>query len=121
MDITNGEDADGVVLQQYTPNGTASQRFKLVNYSQVYFPTREKYANNNIYINSATPVKKGCEFLGWNTKEDGSGKTYQPGDLYDVNQDGGKCYFIQLNGKKQNIISNVKLNGGTLMMEHIIL
>lgn len=89
LDITNGEDADGVVLQQYTPNGTASQKFKLVNYSQVYFPTREKYANNNIYINSATPVKKGCKFLGWNTKEDGSGKTYQPGNLYDVNQNGG--------------------------------
>lgn len=91
LDITNGEDADGVVLQQYAPNGTASQKFKLVNYSQVYFPTREKYANNNIYINSATPVKKGCKFLGWNTKEDGSGKTYQPGDLYDVNQDGGNA------------------------------
>ena len=89
LDITNGEDADGVVLQQYAPNGTASQKFKLVNYSQVYFPTREKYANNNIYINSATPVKKGCKFLGWNTKEDGSGKTYQPGNLYDVNQNGG--------------------------------
>ena len=53
------------------------------------FPTREKYTDSNVYINSATPVKKGCEFLGWNTKEDGSGKTYQPGDLYDVNQDGG--------------------------------
>ena len=89
LDITNGEDADGVVLQQYAPNGTASQKFKLVNYSQVYFPTREKYANNNIYINSATPVKKGCKFLGWNTKKDGSGTSYQPGNLYDVNQDGG--------------------------------
>ena len=113
LDITNGEDADGVVLQQYTPNGTASQRFKLVNYSQVYFPTREKYANNNIYINSATPVKKGCEFLGWNTKEDGSGKTYQPGDLYDVNQDGGNAtLYAQWEKAKYNI--NVKLNGGTL-------
>ena len=55
------------------------------------FPTREKYTDSNIYINSATPVKKGCKFLGWNTKEDGSGKTYQPGDLYDVNQDGGNA------------------------------
>ena len=53
------------------------------------FPTREKYTDSNVYINSATPVKKGCKFLGWNTKEDGSGKTYQPGNLYDVNQDGG--------------------------------
>lgn len=55
------------------------------------FPTREKYTDSNVYINSATPVKKGCKFLGWNTKEDGSGKTYQPGDLYDVNQDGGNA------------------------------
>lgn len=89
LDIPNGEDNDNVKLQQYTPNGTASQKFKLVNNSQVYFPTREKYTDSNVYINSATPVKKGCKFLGWNTKEDGSGKTYQPGDLYDVNQDGG--------------------------------
>lgn len=87
LDITNGEDADGVVLQQYAPNGTASQKFKLVNYSQVYFPTREKYANNNIYINSATPVKKGCKFLGWSTSANGN-VVYQPGDLYDVNQNG---------------------------------
>ena len=53
------------------------------------FPTREKYTDSNVYINSATPVKEGCKFLGWNTKEDGSGKTYQAGNLYDVNQDGG--------------------------------
>lgn len=93
LDIPNGEDNDNVKLQQYTPNGTASQKFKLVqseiSMTLADFPTREKYTDSNIYINSATPVKKGCKFLGWNTKEDGSGKTYQPGDLYDVNQDGG--------------------------------
>lgn len=112
LDITNGEDADGVVLQQYTPNGTASQKFKLVNYSQVYFPTREKYANNNIYINSATPAKKGCKFLGWNTKEDGSGKTYQPGNLYDVNQDGGNV-TLYAQWEKEKYTATVKLNGGS--------
>ena len=52
------------------------------------FPTREKYTDSNVYINSATPVKKGCKFLGWSTSKNGSVK-YQPGDLYDVNQDGG--------------------------------
>ena len=88
LDITNGEDADGVVLQQYAPNGTASQKFKLVNYSQVYFPTREKYANNNIYINSATPVKKGCKFLGWSTSANGD-VVYQPGAEYKNDQNGG--------------------------------
>ena len=113
LDIPNGEDNDNVKLQQYTPNGTASQKFKLVNNSQVYFPTREKYTDSNVYINSATPVKKGCKFLGWNTKEDGSGKTYQPGDLYDVNQDGGNVtLYAKWEKAKYNI--NVKLDGGTL-------
>ena len=112
LDITNGEDADGVVLQQYTPNGTASQKFKLVNNSQVYFPTREKYTDSNVYINSATPVKKGCKFLGWNTKEDGSGKTYQPGDLYNVNQDGGNV-TLYAQWEKEKYTATVKLNGGS--------
>ena len=88
LDIPNGEDNDNVKLQQHTPNGTASQKFKLVDNSQVYFPTREKYTDSNVYINSATPVKKGCKFLGWSTSANGN-VVYQPGDLYDVNQDGG--------------------------------
>ena len=112
LDIPNGEDNDNVKLQQYTPNGTASQKFKLVNNSQVYFPTREKYTDSNVYINSATPVKKGCKFLGWNTKEDGSGKTYQPGDLYDVNQDGGNV-TMYAQWEKEKYTATVKLNGGS--------
>lgn len=111
LDITNGEDADGVVLQQYAPNGAASQKFKLVNYSQVYFPTREKYANNNIYINSATPVKKGCKFLGWSTSANGN-VVYQPGDLYDVNQDGGNV-TLYAKWEKVKYTATVKLNGGS--------
>ena len=111
LDITNGEDADGVVLQQYAPNGTTSQKFKLVNYSQVYFPTREKYANNNIYINSATPVKKGCKFLGWSTSANGN-VVYQPGDLYDVNQDGGNV-TLYAKWEKAKYTATVKLNGGS--------
>ena len=112
LDIPNGEDNDNVKLQQYTPNGTASQKFKLVNNSQVYFPTREKYTDSNVYINSATPVKKGCKFLGWNTKEDGSGKTYQPGNLYDVNQDGGNV-TLYAQWEKEKYTATVKLNGGS--------
>lgn len=112
LDIPNGEDNDNVKLQQYTPNGTASQKFKLVNNSQVYFPTREKYTDSNVYINSATPVKKGCKFLGWNTKEDGSGKTYQPGDLYNVNQDGGNV-TLYAQWEKEKYTATVKLNGGS--------
>ena len=112
LDIPNGEDNDNVKLQQYTPNGTASQKFKLVNNSQVYFPTREKYTDSNVYINSATPVKEGCKFLGWNTKEDGSGTSYQPGNLYDVNQDGGNV-TLYAQWEKEKYTATVKLNGGS--------
>ena len=53
------------------------------------FPTREKYTDSNIYINSATPVKKGCKFLGWNTQADGKGTAYAAGATYTHDQDGG--------------------------------
>ena len=111
LDIPNGEDNDNVKLQQYTPNGTASQKFKLVNYSQVYFPTREKYTDSNVYINSATPVKKGCKFLGWSTSKNGSVK-YQPGDLYDQNPDGGNV-TLYAKWEKAKYTATVKLNGGS--------
>lgn len=111
LDIPNGEDNDNVKLQQYTPNGTASQKFKLVNNSQVYFPTREKYTDSNVYINSATPVKKGCKFLGWSTSANGN-VVYQPGDLYDVNQDGGNV-TLYAKWEKAKYTATVKLNGGS--------
>lgn len=111
LDIPNGEDNDNVKLQQYTPNGTASQKFKLVNNSQVYFPTREKYTDSNVYINSATPVKKGCKFLGWSTSANGN-VVYQPGDLYDVNQDGGNV-TLYAQWEKVKYTATVKLNGGS--------
>ena len=111
LDIPNGEDNDNVKLQQYTPNGTASQKFKLVNNSQVYFPTREKYTDSNVYINSATPVKKGCKFLGWSTSANGN-VVYQPGDLYDVNQDGGNV-TLYAQWEKAKYTATVKLNGGS--------
>lgn len=52
------------------------------------FPTREKYTDSNVYINSATPVKKGCKFLGWSTSANGN-VVYQPGAEYKNDQNGG--------------------------------
>ena len=75
------------------------------------FPTREKYTDSNVYINSATPVKKGCKFLGWSTSKNGSVK-YQPGDLYDVNQDGGNV-TLYAQWEKKKYTATVKLNGGS--------
>ena len=34
-------------------------------------------------ITDEEPVKDGYEFIGWNTKEDGSGINLMPGDKYD--------------------------------------
>ena len=75
------------------------------------FPIREKYTDSNVYINSATPVKKGCKFLGWSTSKNGSVK-YQPGDLYDVNQDGGNV-TLYAQWEKAKYTATVKLNGGS--------
>lgn len=75
------------------------------------FPTREKYTDSNVYINSATPVKKGCKFLGWSTSANGN-VVYQPGDLYDVNQDGGNV-TLYAQWEKAKYTATVKLNGGS--------
>ena len=75
------------------------------------FPTREKYTDSNVYINSATPVKKGCKFLGWSTSANGN-VVYQPGDLYDVNQDGGNV-TLYAQWEKEKYTATVKLNGGS--------
>ena len=32
-------------------------------------------------------VENSAEFLGWNTREDGNGRSYQPGDIYSEDQD----------------------------------
>ncbi|MBR1679389.1 MAG: hypothetical protein IJ772_01505 [Bacilli bacterium] len=34
-------------------------------------------------VTDRIPIKEGFEFIGWNTKEDGSGMTLNPGDAYD--------------------------------------
>lgn len=89
LEIPNGNDGDNVIIQLNEWNEESNERFKLVSSTQSNYPSRQKYTDSAVYINSSEPVKKECKFLGWNTKEDGSGKIYQPGDLYDVNQDGG--------------------------------
>lgn len=51
------------------------------------------YTNGkNITIQSETPTRDGYEFVGWNTKEDGTGTTYQPKDeiVIDENEIGGQ-------------------------------
>lgn len=112
LEIPNGNDGDNVIIQLNEWNEASNERFKLVSSIQSNYPSREKYTDSAVYINSSEPVKKGCKFLGWNTKEDGSGKTYQPGDLYDVNQDGGNA-TLYAQWEKEKYTATVKLNGGS--------
>lgn len=38
------------------------------------------------------PVRYGYQFLNWNTKANGTGTTYYPGDAWDTSQQGGTLY-----------------------------
>ena len=89
LEIPNGNDGDNVIIQLNEWNEASNERFKLVSSIQSNYPSREKYTDSAVYINSSEPVKKGYTFKGWNTKSDGSGTTYYPGDLYNETQDGG--------------------------------
>ena len=58
--------------------------------SKTDYPDRIKAGSNNLYVNEIAPEKTGYKFLGWNTKEDGSGDMYQAGDLYNSTCSGDK-------------------------------
>lgn len=58
--------------------------------SKTDYPDRIKAGSNNLYVNEIAPEKTGYKFLGWNTKEDGSGDMYQAGDLYNSTCAGDK-------------------------------
>ncbi len=47
---------------------------------------QEKKYGVNLTLSSTVPLRNGYVFTGWNTKEDGSGKKYSPGDIYSKNE-----------------------------------
>ena len=47
---------------------------------------QEKKYGVNLTLSSTVPLRNGYVFTGWNTKEDGSGKKYSPGDIYSENE-----------------------------------
>ena len=51
-------------------------------------------------VSNTTPIKEGHEFVGWNTKEDGSGKLLNPGDTYDRSE-GFDLYAIYKEERKE--------------------
>ena len=48
---------------------------------------QNKPYGKDIILDSATPTRTNYNFIGWNTKADGTGATYQPGDTYTENAD----------------------------------
>ena len=66
------------------------------------------YTNDkNITIQSKTPTRDGYEFVGWNTKADGTGTTYQPSSSYpiDPNGIGGQKVTLYAMWQEQEIIT----------------
>ena len=47
--------------------------------------TQTKYYGNNIALSSSKPTRANYVFVNWNTKADGTGTTYNPGDTYTAN------------------------------------
>ena len=69
-------------------------------------------------INIKTPVKAGCRFAGWNTKADGTGKAYAPGEtvtadssiiLYAVWEKGNDEWFTSI--EPSFVDGNLVING----------
>lgn len=64
------------------------------------------YTNGkNITIQSETPTREGYEFVGWNTKEDGSGTPYQPDSSYPIDPNGIGGQKVTLYAMWQKVIT----------------
>lgn len=49
--------------------------------------SQTKIHDTDMTLSTVVPTKANYNFIGWNTKADGTGKTYQPGDIYTANED----------------------------------
>ncbi len=72
----------------------------------------EPSVNNRIKYNSFT--KEGYEFVGWNTKEDGTGDTYQDGGTISISED---ITLYAMWEDERHPIKEVRLNKTVLVLE----
>lgn len=68
-----------------------------------------KNENENITLSSVVPTRNGWRFIGWNTRVDGSGTSYNPSDVYDKNV--AITLYAQWSDKKIYTVTYVKVEG----------
>ena len=76
------------------------------------YPDRMQYGDHGLYINSVSPEKNNYEFTCWNTKPDGTGTSYTPGQAYSAIKDGGTVTLYALYNVDDFTLS-FDANGGT--------
>lgn len=96
---------------------------KIITYPVKYYDnniqigSQEKIQGENLTLFSTPSDKTGYEFFGWNTKEDGSGDFYAPGDIY--TSDAALTLYAQWTPIRIKVIYNG--NGGFLENGNIVL
>lgn len=68
-----------------------------------------KEHTSNLTLSSSQPTRTGYNFINWNTKANGSGTTYNPGDIYSTN----KAVTLYAQWERKNIKITYKLNKGS--------
>ena len=131
---------------QYAPGDTYTENEALTLYAQ-WDPYKHtlKYDGNGgtgvpasqtkkygstINLSTVIPTRSGYAFLEWNTKKDGTGISYAPGQVYGMDQNGGTvtlyaqwkvdcvCAVKTPSGWKYGI-AYVKVNGKWVQGEHV--
>ena len=112
LDVINGRAEDNTWIEQYTPNHTVAQLWTLEEKTKTDYPDRMQYGDHGLYINSVSPEKNNYEFTCWNTKPDGTGTSYTPGQEYSAIKDGGTVTLYALYNVDDFTLS-FDANGGT--------
>lgn len=114
--LPNGTTSANVPLEQQDNNPSVKyQSWNLVEIDLKDYPDRIKQFGGTLYINSSVPVKNGYTFAGWNTKQDGSGTMYQPGDAYSHDQQNGVVtLYAQWNPNTYTVVYNSNNASGSM-------
>mgnify|MGYP002763139679 CR=1 FL=1 len=118
IDLTNSKDVDGTKIIAYNNNGNANQKWYLNKIAGSDYTSRyEMEGLASVYVNSVDPVRADHEFLGWNTKKDGTGTMYQKEDLFDFRDDTDVTLYAQWKSLGYKV--KFHSNGGTGSMDDL--